>query len=77
MPASVFPCQPLKLHVVGASGAGVTTLGRALSAALGLPYFDSDDYSWLSDKPDYTRRCPPTERNARLTHALAQQSPGY
>ncbi|NML64046.1 hypothetical protein HHL22_02400 [Hymenobacter sp. RP-2-7] len=48
----------MKLHVFGASGAGVTTLGHALSAALGLPYFDSDDYFWLPTKPEFTHRPP-------------------
>lgn len=62
----------MKLHVFGASGAGVTTLGRALSGTLGLPYFDSDDYFWLPAKPDYTQRRPAAERAALLAHDLAQ-----
>jgi len=61
----------MKLHIFGASGAGVTTLGRALAGTLGLPYFDSDDYFWLPAQPDYTQRRPPVERGALLARDLA------
>jgi len=44
---------------LGAPGAGVPTLGRALGATLGLPYFDSDDYFWLSTEPPFTQRGQP------------------
>jgi shikimate kinase len=36
--------RQLRIHVTGASGAGVTTLGRALADALALPRHDIDDY---------------------------------
>ena len=36
-----------RIHVVGASGARVTTLGRVLADALGGPHHDTDDYFWL------------------------------
>ncbi len=32
------------LIVMGVSGAGKTTLGKALARRLGLPFFDADDY---------------------------------
>jgi NAD(P)-dependent dehydrogenase (short-subunit alcohol dehydrogenase family) len=35
-----------RIHVTGASGSGVTTLGRALADALALPHHDTDDYFW-------------------------------
>jgi adenylate kinase family enzyme len=41
---------------VGASGAGVTTLGRALADALALPHHDSDDYFWLPTSPPYRQQ---------------------
>ncbi|WP_228410094.1 shikimate kinase [Chryseobacterium viscerum] len=34
----------MKIHIFGASGSGVTTLGKALSEELNLEYFDSDDF---------------------------------
>jgi adenylate kinase family enzyme len=42
-----------RIHVMGASGSGVTTLGRALADAMALPCHDSDDYFWLPTTPPY------------------------
>lgn len=42
-----------RIHVMGASGSGVTTLGRALADVLALPHHDSDDYLWLPTTPSY------------------------
>ncbi len=44
-----------RIHVFGAPGAGVTTLGRALADALVIPHHDTDDYFWLPTAPPY--RC--------------------
>jgi len=45
--------QSRRIHIMGASGSGVTTLGRALANALALPHHDSDDYFWLPTVPPY------------------------
>jgi adenylate kinase family enzyme len=42
-----------RLHIMGASGAGVTTLGRALADALAIPHHDADDYYWQPTSPPY------------------------
>ena len=42
-----------RIHIVGASGAGVTTLGRALADALAIPHHDTDDYFHLPTDPPY------------------------
>jgi adenylate kinase family enzyme len=42
-----------RLHITGASGAGVTTLGRALADALAIPHHDTDDYFWQPTHPPY------------------------
>lgn len=42
-----------RIHITGASGSGVTTLGRALAGASGLPHHDTDDYYWLPTEPPY------------------------
>ena len=33
------------IHILGASGSGVTTLGNYISKELGWKYLDSDDFS--------------------------------
>jgi len=51
-----------RIHLMGASGAGVTTLGRALAGRLALPHHDSDDYFWLPTVPPYQTTRPPADR---------------
>jgi adenylate kinase family enzyme len=53
----------MKLHIFGASGSGVTTLGKLLADKLGIEYFDSDDYFWIKSDPPFTQRRDPYERN--------------
>lgn len=51
-----------RIHVTGASGAGVTTLGRAIADAMALPHHDVDDYFWLPTDPPYLERRPAADR---------------
>lgn len=64
----------MRLHLFGASGTGVSTLGAALAAGLGVPYFDTDAYFWEASDPPFTQRRPPAVRDARLAHNLARQA---
>ena len=58
--------RAVRIHITGASGAGTTTLGRALAAELSCPHFDSDDYFWMPTDPPYTTQRSSGERNRRL-----------
>lgn len=62
----------MHIHILGASGSGVTTLGNALAQQLDYPYFDSDNYFWLPSDPPFVNKRPPYERNALLTSHLAE-----
>jgi adenylate kinase family enzyme len=42
-----------RVHIMGASGAGVSSLGRALAEALAVPHHDTDDYYWRPTTPPY------------------------
>jgi adenylate kinase family enzyme len=42
-----------RIHITGASGAGVTSLGRAVGDALAISHHDTDDYFWRPTNPPY------------------------
>jgi adenylate kinase family enzyme len=54
--------KPCRIHILGASGSGVTSLGHALAAALAMPHHDTDDYYWLPTNPPFREKRPPAER---------------
>jgi adenylate kinase family enzyme len=58
-----------RIHITGASGSGVTTLGRALADALALPHHDTDDYLWQPTTPPY-RELRPVEDRLRLMREM-------
>jgi adenylate kinase family enzyme len=62
----------MRVHLLGASGSGTTTLGRALAAELGAPHLDTDDYFWLPSTPPFQHRRPRPGRQARLAADLAR-----
>jgi adenylate kinase family enzyme len=47
---------------MGASGAGVTSLGRAVADALAIPHHDTDDYFWQPTTPPYRDKREIAER---------------
>ncbi|KAH7324021.1 adenylate kinase [Rhexocercosporidium sp. MPI-PUGE-AT-0058] len=51
-----------RIHILGASGSGVSTLGTNLSSALSIPIFDVDDYYWLPTNPPFTTKRSIPER---------------
>lgn len=55
-----------RIHLVGASGSGTTTLGRALAQHLGCPHVDTDDYFWLPTEPKFEQIRDRAERQALL-----------
>lgn len=59
------------IHIMGASGAGTSTLGRALAARLGIAQFDTDDFYWLPVEPAYSEKRPAAERLRLLGEAFA------
>jgi adenylate kinase family enzyme len=62
----------MKLHILGAPGAGVTTLGRALAEKMGVAHFDTDDYHWFTDDAlPYRRRRNPDHRRLLLGNDFA------
>lgn len=54
------------IHILGASGAGTSTLGLALERAYGFKWLDTDDYYWLPTNPPYSQSRPRDERLSML-----------
>lgn len=61
------------LHILGAPGAGVTSLGKELAARLSSAHFDTDDYHWFTDDVlPYRRRRNPDHRRQLLSRDLTE-----
>ena len=59
-----------RIHILGATGSGTTTLGRALAERLQCPHFETDDYVWVPTDPPYTKQRERTERQQPLMDDL-------
>jgi hypothetical protein len=61
------------IHVMGASGSGATSLGRALSEKLDIADLDTDDFFWLPTDPPFTTPRDADERiRLLLEHFLVR-----
>jgi adenylate kinase family enzyme len=63
----------MKILIMGASCAGSTTLGKALSAKIGYPYFDTDHFFWEPSDVPFSVKRDPGLRLQMFTDALAAQ----
>jgi adenylate kinase family enzyme len=63
------PSMP-RIHILGASGSGTSTLGAALARRLGVPHADSDSLYWLPTNPPFTTLRPAEDRQALLLRTL-------
>ncbi|MFN3764763.1 MAG: hypothetical protein ACK4R3_04250 [Aliihoeflea sp.] len=59
------------LHITGPAGAGTTTLGAALGAALSIRHLDTDTFFWLPTDPPFTDIRPIAIRQELLAGAMA------
>ena len=62
-----------RMHILGASGSGTTTLGRALAERLQYPHFDTDSYFWVPTDPPYTQQRERSERAKLLMDDVTAQ----
>jgi len=62
-----------RVHVLGAAGAGKTTLGRAVGERLGIPHFETDDVYWLPTDPPFREKRDCDERIAMLREMLGDR----
>ncbi len=62
----------MKIHILGASGSGTTTLGVALSKKLNIAHFDSDYYFWEPTHPPFKEVRDKTQRTELLWNDLVK-----
>lgn len=58
--------KEIRLHIFGASGAGVSTLGKILSKETNIPNYDFDDYYWEQTNPPFTTKREYSKRYSML-----------
>jgi adenylate kinase family enzyme len=61
-----------RIHILGGSGSGTTTLGVAVADLLAVAHLDTDDIYWLATDPPFTTPRPLRERVALLRQRLPQ-----
>ena len=59
-----------RIPILGTSGSGTTTLGRAVADCLNHPHFDTDDYFWIPTNPPYIEKRECSERQHLLKDDL-------
>ena len=57
---------PDRIHIVGASGSGTTSLAAELAGRYGHRHLDTDDFYWRRTDPPFREKRPPEERLASL-----------
>ena len=65
--------EPNIIHILGASGAGTTTLGKAICEKYRYSHLDADDFFWLATDPAYTTKRELSQRQKLLGEAIASQ----
>jgi adenylate kinase family enzyme len=59
-----------RVHVMGASGSGTTTLARALANHWSVPHADADDYFWVPSDPPYVEKRREEARLSLMRHVF-------
>jgi adenylate kinase family enzyme len=62
----------MKIHILGASGSGTTTLGIKLAKSLNISHFDSDDFFWEKTDPPFTKQTEIPIRLLKLISTLSE-----
>lgn len=60
----------MKIHILGPSGSGTTTLGRLLSERLDHPFFDNDDFFWEDTPIPYSVIRSREDRASRINKVI-------
>lgn len=66
-----------RIHITGASGCGVSTLGADLARRLACVHLDTDDFYWLETDPPYFQSRPIADRLALVMAAMDAAEAGW
>ena len=66
---------PDRVHIVGASGSGTTSLASEIAGKYGHHRLDTDDFFWVPTDPPYREMRPRDQRLALLRQALLDSVP--
>ena len=62
------------LHILGASGSGTSTLGRAIAQELGIMHLDTDDFYWAPSEVPFTVKRDIDDRLTMLHAAIEEHA---
>jgi adenylate kinase family enzyme len=62
------------VHIVGATGAGTTTLGKALERRYGYKWMDTDGHFWMPSDPPYSKFLPFSERVKLISKSIERNN---
>ena len=71
------PRQRPRIHITGASGSGVSTLGAVLARRLDCDQLDTDAFYWLPTDPPYSQARQVAERLALITASFDAAAEGW
>ena len=64
----------MRIHILGASGSGTTSIGRKLSENNIIPFFDIDEIFWKKSDIPFTVRRDINERKEKLSSIIANNN---
>ncbi len=69
-PEPRYPGVMPRIHILGASGSGTSTLGAALARRLGVTHTDADSLYWMPTDPRFTTPRAAADRQTLLMRTL-------
>ena len=61
-----------RIHIIGASGSGTTTLAKSVANVMDYPHIDTDDVFWIRTDPPFRTVREISKRQELLLHALVK-----
>jgi adenylate kinase family enzyme len=62
--------MPNRIHILGPSGSGTTTLGENLAQVLGIKHLDADDFFWKQTPVLFSEKRPIEERLEKINQEI-------